>query len=101
MKRYNVFISDVAKSDIDSLTGYIANELKSPITALRYSNGIMLLIKKLETAPDSYPISSEASILKYGYNARRLNFKSHSIIYNVFGNNVLIERVITSSMITL
>jgi len=99
MKHYNVYISVKAHSDLIELTSYIAYELKSPITSKRYATGIMNVINSLKTSAESFAVSSSASILKFGYNARRLNYKSHAIIYIVKGNNVFIEAILPQSNI--
>ena len=99
MKYYNVYISTQANLDLIDLTSYIAYELKSPITSKRYAKGIMLTIKKLKNSPESFAISTRSSVLKYGYNARRVNFKSHAIIYIVKGNNVFIEAILLQANI--
>lgn len=99
MKHYNVYISNQVDLDLIDLTSYIANELKSPLTAKRYAIGIMSVIKKLKASPESFAISTRASVLKYGYNARRINYKSHAIIYTVKGNNVFIEAIIPQANI--
>ena len=99
MKHYNVYISVQADSDLIELTSYIAYELKSPITSKRYATGIMSAIKKLKTSAESFAISTRSSVLRYGYNARRLNYKSHAIIYTVNGNNVFIEAIVPQANI--
>jgi len=99
MKKYSVFVSENAQLDLNNLTDYISLELKSPISAFRYTNGIIAEMKKLGIHAESIPISSRKSILKYGYNARRVNYKNHTIIHLVYKNTVIIQRIISGAMI--
>jgi plasmid stabilization system protein ParE len=99
MKTYKVYVSDIAQLDLDSLTNYIAFEIKSPVTALRYTRGIIAEMRKIKTHAESISISTQKSILQYALNARRVNYKKHAVIYTVNGETVLIRRIIVSSMI--
>ncbi|HRZ96979.1 MAG TPA: hypothetical protein P5084_05445 [Paludibacter sp.] len=45
MRKYRVAVSQNAQNDLNDLTNFIAFELKSPITSLRYTNGIIAEMK--------------------------------------------------------
>jgi plasmid stabilization system protein ParE len=99
MKQFKVYISDQAWSDIDNLTDYIRYKLKSPLTALRYANGIINEMLKLGKYADSISKSYYKSVLLYGNNARSINYKKHAVIYTVHKENVIIHRIIIASLI--
>ncbi len=99
MKRYSLKISEQAYKDVENLQFSIVNLFKSPLTAHRHVQGIIAEINSLRISAESYPISSQESILLYGYNARRRNYKKMAIIYTVHGDLVIIRRVLFSQMI--
>jgi plasmid stabilization system protein ParE len=99
MKTYKVYVSDIAQLDLNSLTDYIAFELKSPITSLRYTKGIIAEMQKIKTHAESISVSTQKSILQYAHNARRVNYKKHAVIYTVNGETVVIHRILASAMI--
>jgi len=100
MKKFRVAVSLNAQNDLDELTNFIAFELKSPLTALRYTNGIIAEMKKLSFHASSISISTHKFILQYGKYARHVTYKKHAIIYTIQGDNVVIEGVIASSLIS-
>jgi plasmid stabilization system protein ParE len=100
MKFYSVRISTQADNDIENLHFYIFENCKSPITAKRYIEGIYYKMKSLSHSAESFPISTQKSILQYGYNARRINYKKMAIIYTVHGKTILIRRVIPGALIS-
>ncbi len=77
MKSYTIRISKQADIDIENLHLYIFEICKSPVTSKRYVEGIFNKIKSLTHSAESYPITSFKSILQYGYNARRINYKKN------------------------
>jgi hypothetical protein len=99
MKAYTIRISKQADQEIENLHFYIFEICKSPITAKRYIEGLYSEIISLSYSAGSYPISNLKSILYYGYNARRINYKKVSIIFTIHGNIVLVHRVISGTMI--
>ncbi len=99
MKSYTIRTSKQAHIDIENLQLYIFETCKSPITAKRYIEGIYGKIKSLSHSAESYPIASLKSILKYGYNARRINYKKMAVIYTVHQKTVLIHRIIPGTLI--
>ena len=100
MKFYLIRTSEQAHIDIENLHFYIFETCKSPITSKRYTEGIYHKIKSLSHSAESYPISSLKTILQYGYNARRINYKKMAIIYTVHQKTVLIHRVIPGALIS-
>lgn len=99
MSSYTIRTSEQAHIDIENLHFYIFETCKSPMTSKRYIEGIYHKIKSLSHSAESHPISSLKSILLYGYNARRINFKKMAIIYTVHQRTVLIRRVIPGALI--
>jgi len=99
MKKYNVYISKEARADLKEIADYIADILKAPYTSKQYAFGIVEEIKHLSKYAESIPISTQKSILYYGNNARRVNFKKTTIIYTIQVNTVIIQRIIAGSMI--
>jgi len=99
MKDYAIRISIQADIDIENLHFYIFENCKSPITAKHYIEGIYYRIKSLSHSAESFPISTQKSILQYGYNARRINYKKMAIVYTVHGKTVLVHRVISATLI--
>lgn len=57
-------------------------------------------MKSLSHLAESFPISTKKSILQYGYNARRVNYKKMAVIYTVHSKTVLIRSVIPGALIT-
>jgi len=100
MKYYTIRTSKQAHIDIENLHFYIVETCKSPITSKRYIEGIIYKITSLSHSAESHPITSLKSILQYGYNARRINYKKMAIIYTVHQNMVLIRRIIPGSLIS-
>ncbi|MDR0371562.1 MAG: hypothetical protein LBH80_06895 [Prevotellaceae bacterium] len=48
----------------------------------------------------SYPVQTNRSLLQYGINVRRINYKRLAIIYTVHEDIVYIHRIVASSMLT-
>jgi len=99
MKQFKVYISEQAWLDIENLTDYISRELKSPLTALRYTNGIIIEMLKLGKYANSISRSKYKSVLLYGNNARSISYKKHAVIYTVQQEKVIIHRIIIASLI--
>ena len=99
MKKFKVALSLHAQADLDDLTNFIAFELKSPLTSLRYTNGIIATMKKLSQHASSVSISTHKFVLRYGKHARSVTYKKHTLIYTIQGDYVVVERIIASSLI--
>jgi len=100
MKKYRIFFKPEAKTDMDTLYLYIADELMSPKTADNYIDGIIEKIESLMFTAEIYAINPREYIQRlYGPEARTIIYKKMTIIYKVEGENVMISRIIPSAMI--
>lgn len=68
-----------SKEDIRSIHRYIANELKSPITAKKLTNKILDAVDSLEDLPLRYPPLNIEPYLSQGF--RRINVENYTVIY--------------------
>ena len=99
MKKYKISYSEKADKDISDLFDAIVFDYKEPDTAFKYVQGLIKSIEKLSTFPEAYSIRNNHSLLKYGLNVRRINYKKMAIIYTIHSDVVFIRRIIPSSMI--
>jgi len=100
MKKYQILFKPEAKTDLDTLYFYIADELMSPKTANNYIDGIIEKIESLMFIAEIYAINTREYIQRlYGPEARTCIYKKMTIIYNVEGEFVIIRRIIPSAMI--
>ena len=100
MNKYQILFKTEAKTDMDTLYFYIADELMAPRTADNYIDGILEKIESLMFAAEIYAINPNDCIQRlYGPGARTIIYKKMTIIYNVEGENVMIRRVIPGAMI--
>lgn len=99
MRNYTVKLSKTAKGDMQSLYDYITFTCKSYKTANDYQHGLFVLINSLKKSADVFQISTQKTVLQYGWNARRINYKKMTIIFTIHGNIVLIRRIISGAMI--
>lgn len=97
MKKYSVFISKEAQDDIEELADFIAHVLKSPNTSKRYTEGIIKELEHLEKYAGSIRVSDQKTIKAFGAHLRRVNYKSHCIIYSIHKNVVLVHRIVLQS----
>ena len=100
MKRYQIVYSEDARQDFKELYQCIVYEYKAPLTAFRYIQEIIDTIRQLEKYPMIYPIRTNRSLLQYGFEVRRLNYKKMAIIYTIHDDVVFIHRIVAGSMIT-
>ena len=56
-------------------------------------------IKSLTYSPDSFPLYTRKSSIQYGFIVRRIIYKKMIIIYTIHGNIVLIQRILSGSLI--
>lgn len=82
MKKYNIDLTNLAKSQLISIKHYIENELNTPQTANKLIDSIENSILSLETFPDRYPIISESPW--NGEGVRKFVVKNYIIYYKVF-----------------
>jgi len=100
MEKYKITISDNAKQDIIDLSNTIRFEYNSPLTSIKYLKGLYKEINKLKTSAETFSIQTRKSLIQYGFNVRRLNYKKMTIIYVVVDNTVYIQRVLSASTIS-
>lgn len=99
MKKYSVYLSKEAQYDIDELADFIAHVLKSPITSKHYTEGIIRELVHLEKYAGSVRVSNQTVFKVFGSQLRRVNYKSHSIIYSIRKNIVVVHRIVLQSSI--
>ena len=97
---YNIVHSDDAKNDLAGLADVITYKFKAPLTSFRYVRELRKEIHSLKRSPESHPVQTRRSLLQYGSNVRRINYKKMAIIYTVHDDLVIIRRVIPASLIT-
>jgi len=100
MNTFTIVYSKSAVDDLTKLVSYIANEIKMPLTAERFFRNLIARINTLSYVALSYAPSTQKDVLRYGVNARRINYKKWAIIYNVSEKFVCIERIIFGALIT-
>ncbi len=99
MEKYIVLISVNARQDIVLIVNFIENYLKAPLSAAHFYSGLEKRVKELSQSANIYKISHHQAILKYGPNARRINYKGFAIIYTIEESKVIIHRIIHGSLI--
>jgi plasmid stabilization system protein ParE len=100
MIRLDVRFLPAALDDIDNLYRFIASEVHAPLAADRYVDGIYDIIFKLEYLGAAIAPSRSNSVQSlYGPDARTINYKKMTIIYNVVGRYVIVRRVVAGSLI--
>jgi len=97
---YKLIITDSAQEDIDQYIDTIIFAYDAPITAKKHYDGLYNVLKKIEQYPLSNSIRHNSSLLQYGCNVRRANYKKMAIIYTIHGNTIFIHRVVAASTIT-
>ena len=96
---FEVHYSNKANKDLDNLLQVIIANYKAPITAYRYTQGVINTIRSTAKAPEAYPVQTSQSLQQYGQNVRRVNYKKMAIIYTVHNNIVYVHRIIPSAII--
>jgi plasmid stabilization system protein ParE len=91
---YRIHYSPDAESDIKELFNIIAHHYKSPLTAGRYVQGLYNEIMRLSSLAESLPIQTQGSLLRFGSNVRRINYKKMAVVYTVHGRFVYIHRIL-------
>lgn len=99
MKNYIIVVSKEATNDLIDLSNVISFDYKSPLTSVRYINGLKKDISKLSRSAESFSIQTRKSLQQYGPAPRRINYKKMAIVYNVINGVVYIRRVIPSNSI--
>ncbi len=99
MKKYRIYICDDAKEDIQDLRNTIVYQYKAGSTATKYIQGLLNAIKELKHTAGMYAIKNSRSLLQFGLNVRRINYKKMAIVYTIHNDLVYIHRIIPQSMI--
>jgi len=97
---YQLAFSSQAYMDMRNLSDTIMYTYKMPLTAEKYIRGLRQEIEQLRRNPEAYHIQTSCSLLQYGTNVRRINYKKMAIIYTIHENTVYIHRIIAALMIT-
>ena len=97
---YKLIITDSAQEDIDRYIDTIIYTYDAPITAKRHYDDLYRVLRKIERYPMINPIRYSPTLLQYGYNVRRVNYKKMAILYTVIGHIIYVHRVIAGSLIT-
>ena len=97
---YEMIITEDAQNDIDEYVDTIIHTFCAPMTAKKHRDEIFNTLREIRKNPTAFSVRTSASLLRYGYNVRRANFKKMAIIYTIHGSTVYIHRVVAASMIT-
>ena len=98
MKRFEIFLSGKAQSDVDKLRFAIVFKFRAPLTAKRYLNGLNRKMRSLEIGADAIQVDEELS-KQYGFDIRRTYYKEMTILYTIEDVNVYIVRIMPQSLI--
>ena len=98
-ENYKLIISDDAQDDIDEYISTIRYMFDAPITAKKHYDDLYDLFRKIEKYPTAFSERTTASLLQYGNNVRRVNYKKMAIIYTIDGLEIYVHRVMPASMI--
>ena len=96
---YNLIISDRAQEDINAYIDTIMYTYAAPITAKKHYEELYNVFRKIQKYPFINAVRHNASLLLYGINVRRVNYKKMAVIYTIHENIIHIHRVIAGSMI--
>ena len=99
-ENYKLTILNDAQADIDEYIYTIRNTFDAPLTAKKHYDDLYKLFREIEKNPTINAVRTTASLLQYGYNVRRANYKKMAVIYTINGSDVYVHRVVASSMIT-
>ena len=98
MRRFEIYLSGKAQSDVDKLCYAIVFKFRAPLTAKRYLNGLNKKMQSLEIGADAIQVDEELS-KQYGFDIRRINYKEMAILYTIEDANVYIIRIMPQSLI--
>jgi hypothetical protein len=99
MKKFGIIYSKDAEKDLQNLSDVIMFKYKSPLTAVRYLNGLQKEIKRLSILADTLPYYIRPQLLQYGQNTKRINYKEMAVIFATYGSIVYIHRIIPANTI--
>ena len=99
-KTCKIWYSEQAEKDMKNVYEYIAFEILSPSTAIKYFNNLLDTIDKLKITGKSFAYSQNNFLIStYGVDVRTINYKKMTIVYKIISNNIIILRVMTGSLI--
>ena len=91
---YRVKMSNEAQEEFDNYIDYILYECDAPLTASKHFTAINDIIDSLSVNPLIYTVRENVSLLVYGLNVRRVNYKKMAILFTVidstFGSSIKI-----------
>jgi len=96
---YTIKPSVKSKEDFKAYIDYIKIECGMPMTAAKHYDGILECFATLQANPFINSVRNTPSLLQFGMNVRRHNFKKMAIIYTVNNDTIYIHRIVASSMI--
>lgn len=85
---YNIFISEEAHNDIDSVLDYIVNSLKNPTAAQNLLNKIEEIYISIADNPLMYARCNDGRLQKDGY--RKVVINNYILIYRIDETNNLV-----------
>lgn len=93
-----VLIRKSAFSSIERIAGYIATEIKMPVTAQRYADKLIAFGFSLGTYYNAYPVCRNQKLA--AQNLRCATFdKKWVFAYAIKKNNIVIHRIIWAGML--
>ena len=98
MKRFEIYLSGKAQSDVEKLRYAIVFKFRVPLTAKRYLHNLNKKVQSLEIGADAIQVDEELS-KQYGFEIRRINYKEMAILYTIEDVNVYIIRIMPQSLI--
>jgi plasmid stabilization system protein ParE len=97
---YRINVAPEAETDMLNTYRYIAYDVMQPETAVRYLEGIQATVRSLSHLAGVFALSLSDDIQRlYGPEARTINYKKMTIIYNIVDDIVLVRRVVAGSLI--
>jgi plasmid stabilization system protein ParE len=101
MKKLEIKVTAQARTDLREISYKIINDYKTPLKASQYFHGLFAEIMKLSTSAKMHKIQTHSSLLQYGYNVRRVNYRKLAIIYTLNVEIVYVHRIIASTLISI
>ena len=98
MRRFEIYLSGKAQSDIEKLRYAIVFKFRAPLTAKRYLSGLNKKMQSLEIGADAIKVDEELS-KQYGFEIRRTHYKEMTILYTIEDTNVYVVRIMPQSLI--
>jgi plasmid stabilization system protein ParE len=98
-ERYSLTLSPEAEADFLAYVDYIIYTCDAPKTGKKHTEELRDELRKIQKNPTTNSIRTSASLLQYGNNIRRVNYKKMAIIYTVTGFLVYVHRIIPASMV--